>query len=72
MGGKQTESCGRCAMSSVVDVVGSDGENTDNDPFGDAGIEVDDATLRRVSPAAWLERVTDRIDDAARRVIYGR
>lgn len=59
-------------MSSVVDVAGSDGESSDHDPFGDEAIEVDDATLRRVSPTAWLERVTSRIDDAAHRVIYGR
>ncbi len=74
MGGKNTESCGRCAMSSVVDTVasGDEDEQADRDPFGDAAIEIDEETLHRISPAAWASRVTSRIDTAAQRVIYGR
>ncbi|QLG48522.1 hypothetical protein [Natrinema halophilum] len=81
MGGKETEACGRCSMSAVVDVAssGEGGDDADGgdeqggrDPFGEAAIEVDDETLRRVSPAAWAGRVTDRVDDIGRRLIYGR
>jgi len=45
-------------MSTVVDVASSgddedaDGEST-RDVFGESAIEVDDETLRRVSPGAW-------------------
>ncbi|MDS0475823.1 hypothetical protein [Natrinema sp. 1APR25-10V2] len=75
MGGKQTESCGRCSMSTVVDVASSgDDDNGEErrDPFDEGAIEIDDETLRRVSPAAWAGHVTDRIDDLGRRLIYGR
>lgn len=58
-------------MSTVVDAVGDD-ESTDRDPFDDDAIEVDEETLRQASPAAWMGRLTARLDDAARRVIYGR
>ncbi|MFB1065862.1 hypothetical protein [Natrinema sp. H-ect4] len=77
MGGKKTEACGRCSMSTVVDVASSgddedaDGEST-RDVFGESAIEVDDETLRRVSPGAWAGRVTKRLDDLGRRLIYGR
>ncbi|PGF16986.1 hypothetical protein CP556_13220 [Natrinema sp. CBA1119] len=77
MGGKKTEACGRCSMSTVVDVASS-GDDDDGggeatrDPFGESAIEVDDETLRRVSPGAWAGRVTDRLDDLGRRLIYGR
>lgn len=69
--GKQTEYCGRCAMSSVVDVT-DDGDETARDPFGDARIEVDDAELRALSPSAWLAGVKQRLDDVATRLTYGR
>lgn len=65
-------------MSTVVDVASAtdadgDGEETGaREPFGDAVIEVDDETLRRVSPGAWAGRVTDRLDDLGRRLIDGR
>jgi hypothetical protein len=75
---KQTEYCGRCSMSSVVDFTengGDDDESSaraDRNPFGDARIEVDDAELRSVSPSAWLGGVKDRLDDFATRLTYGR
>lgn len=63
-------------MSTVVDVASSGDENADGesarDAFGESAIEVDDETLRRVSPGAWAGRVTDRLDDLGRRLIYGR
>ncbi|QLK27812.2 hypothetical protein HYG81_05105 [Natrinema zhouii] len=62
-------------MSTVVDVASSGDEDDDEstrDVFGESAIEVDDETLRRVSPGAWAGRVTDRLDDLGRRLIYGR
>ncbi|WP_233571899.1 hypothetical protein [Halosegnis longus] len=41
------------------------------DPY-EGGIEVDEQDARRVSPAAWLEGVKDRLDAWATRVTYGR
>ncbi len=65
----RTEACGRCAMSTVVDAVDSD---EDRDPFGDARIEVDEAAIRRVSPAGVLADVKGWLDDAVHRLTYGR
>ena len=73
MGGKQTEACGRCAMSSVVDVSQDDGEaeSGSRDPFGEQRIEVDERQLRAVSPGAWLSGVKTRLDEFATRITYG-
>jgi hypothetical protein len=73
MGGKQTEACGRCAMSSVVGVSqdGDDGESRSRDPFGEARIEVDEDQLRAVSPGAWLGGIKRRLDEYATRLTYG-
>jgi hypothetical protein len=62
-----TEACGRCAMSSVSSVMG-----TDRDPYAGDRIEVDDRDLRTVSPSVWLGRLKQRLDDWATRVTYGR
>ena len=64
-------------MSTVVDVASSDGDDEsedgpNRDPFGENAIEVDENTLRRVSPGAWAGRITERLDDLGRRLIYGR
>ncbi|MBZ6494432.1 hypothetical protein [Natrinema longum] len=63
-------------MSTVVDVASSSDEAGDGDesrdPFGEAAIEVDDETLRRVSPGAWAGRVTEYLDDVGQRLIYRR
>ncbi|XVH32847.1 hypothetical protein ACNS7O_06585 [Haloferacaceae archaeon DSL9] len=75
MADKRTESCGRCAMTTVVDAVSGDCTDTEQDgrdPFHGSRIEVREADLRRASPGAYLERVTDRLNDAASRFIYGR
>jgi hypothetical protein len=75
MGGKETEACGRCAMSSVVGVTASDddeGRRAERDPYAGDRIEVDENQLRAVSPAAWLGRVKRRLDDYATRLTYGR
>jgi hypothetical protein len=70
MGGKIKEACGRCGLSSVVDV--SDDEEGATDPFGGPRIEVSEAELRTVMfPAVWLSRVKDRLNEVATRVTYG-
>ncbi|WP_254545511.1 hypothetical protein [Halomarina pelagica] len=75
MGGKKTEACGRCAMTSVVSVTledEADDRERVRDPFGDARIEVDDREARLVSPGAWLGGLKSRLDEAATRLTYGR
>jgi hypothetical protein len=75
MGEKKTEYCGRCSMSSVVDVANyerDEDEQAARDPFAGDRIEVDESQLRAVSPSAWLEGVKRRIDDVAARLTYGR
>lgn len=72
MGGKETEYCGRCAMSSVVDTTTEGDERAGRDPFGDERIELDDGQLRSVSPAAWMQGIVRRIDDVATRLTYGK
>lgn len=70
MGGKIREACGRCSMSSVVDLTegGEDGRN----PFDGERIEVAEAQLRKAAfPAVWLGRVKDRLNEVATKVTYG-
>lgn len=74
MGGKRTEACGRCSVSTVVDAAGSgDGEDDDaRNPFEGARIEIQEAELRRVvGHEVLVRRVKDRLDDLASRFIYG-
>jgi hypothetical protein len=70
MGGKESEACGRCAMSSAVSAAGD--EEASRDPFGDERIEVSEEQLRKVSPAAWLGSVKRRVDELATRLTYDR
>ncbi|SDX73399.1 hypothetical protein [Halobellus clavatus] len=62
-----TESCGRCSMSTVVEATDVDGDG----PFDGERIEVDDDALRRISPGAWLGGLASRLDRAATSFIYG-
>jgi hypothetical protein len=64
---ENTETCGRCAMSSVAGVM-----EEEHDPFAGGRIEVDDGELRAVSPGVWLGRIKSRLDDWATRITYGR
>lgn len=67
MGGKETESCGRCAMSATTGLF----EDPPNPYEGDR-IEVDEDEMRAVSPAAWLSGAKSRLDAWATKVTYGR
>jgi len=62
-----TETCGRCAMSSVAGTM--DG---DRDPFEGDRIEVEERDLRLVSPGVWLGGVKRRLDDWVAGIVYGR
>lgn len=67
----KTEACGRCSMTSVVDVA-SEGDGA-RDVFGEARIEVPESELRAVSkPQVLLGRVKRRLDEFATRITYGR
>jgi hypothetical protein len=68
MSEKETEACGRCSMSTVVDAAVEE----DHDPFGDERIEVDGDEFRRISPAVWLSSVGGRLNEAVRKITYGR
>ena len=70
---KDTEACGRCSMTVVVDAVDDDDEeNRSRDPFGGERIEVDERELERVSPEAWMGRVSSRVNEAVSRLVWGR
>lgn len=68
------EACGRCSMSTTVDVAnaGRDDEGrAERDPFGDERIEVDERELQVVSPGAWLSSIGDRIGARVDRITWG-
>lgn len=70
MGGKDSEACGRCSMTAVVDATADD---ADRDPFGGERIEVPESEMRVVGrPAIWLGRAKRRLDELATRLTYGR
>jgi hypothetical protein len=81
MDSKESEACGRCAMTSVVDTTQSETETEDDgnsgraerDPFAGAHIELADAELRIAStPAVVAGRVKHRLNELAMRFVYGR
>jgi hypothetical protein len=61
------EKCGRCAMSSVTGTM----EHAE-DPYAEGSIELDERSVRAVSPSAWLAGVRDRLDALATRFVHGR
>ena len=65
---KETETCGRCGMSTVVDATDADAQGA----FDGERIEVSDSEARTVSPGAWLGGLKQRLDDVATRLTYGR
>jgi hypothetical protein len=68
---KDTEACGRCSMTVVVDAV-DDEEQSREDPFGDERIEVEERQLERASPEAWFGRVSARVNRVVSRFAWGR
>jgi len=70
MDSDETEACGRCSMTVVVDA--SDGE-AGRDPFDGDRIEVDPDQLRTAAkPAVLLGRAKRRLDELATKLTYGR
>jgi len=70
---KETEACGRCSMTVVVDAVDEDEEEPGGrDPFGEERIEVDKREMDRVSPEAWIGRVSSRINETVSRLAWRR
>ncbi|MFC7190589.1 hypothetical protein [Halocatena marina] len=70
MDDEQTEACGRCGMTSVVDAVGDEDRRCG---FDSERIELDDKELRLAStPAVVAGRVKRRLDELATKFIHGR
>lgn len=63
-------------MSVVVDAASetSDGDDATEprDPFAGGHVEVEERSVRSVSPSAWLAGVRRRIDELATALTYGR
>jgi len=75
MAPKDTETCGRCSMTSVVEVASEadDGDGGGRDPFSGARIEVPEDEMRVVAkPQILLGRVKRTVDELATRLTYGR
>jgi hypothetical protein len=69
--GKIREACGRCSMTSVVDMT-EDGDGGGANPFDRARIEVSESAMQKASfPAVWLGRVKHRVNEVATRLTYG-
>jgi hypothetical protein len=61
---ENTEACGRCSMSTVVDAT-----ETNKNPFSEERIEIAEHKLRWVSPSAWLTGIRNRLDHWAWRLM---
>jgi len=71
----EAEACGRCSMSTVVGAVSGDRdpeERAERDPFAGERIEVEESSIRRVSPGGFLSDLKDRINALGRRLAYGK
>ena len=68
MGGKKTEACGRCSITTVVDT--TDG---DRDLLGEDRIEIEESEMRRMSAHhVAATRAKKWFDSVGERLIYGR
>lgn len=71
MGGKR-EACGRCSMTTVVDIANDGEDGGGRDPFDGDRIEVPEDEMRKVAaPAVWLGRAKDRLNEMGTRLTYG-
>lgn len=76
MGGKHTEACGRCSVSTVMEATWSDGEGdreaSGANPFDGERIELEEDQVRSVvRHEVLVRRVKGRLDDLATRLIFG-
>lgn len=66
----KAEACGRCSMTTAMDV--SSGESGHN-PFDGDRIEIDEDQMRLVSPhVIALSNLKTRLNEWATRITYGR
>lgn len=79
MGGKRTEACGRCSVTTVVDATAEDGESAEaaesggTNPFDGDRIELDESQLRSVvRHEVFFSDVRRRLDEWATRLTFGR
>ncbi|WP_436926885.1 hypothetical protein [Halosimplex amylolyticum] len=74
MAPKDTETCGRCSMTSVVEATSGDDDAGDGrDPFEGARIEVPEGEMRTVAkPQILLGRAKRKLNQVATRLTYGR
>lgn len=61
------ETCGRCAMSSVSEVM-----DDNHDPFDGDRIEIEEGELRKISPSVFFRRVKRRVDGVVAKLTYRR
>lgn len=72
MGGKKSEACGRCSVSTVVDAADSDDEGGAENPFEGERIEIEESEMRSVvRHEVFAGRVKARLNNFANRVIFG-
>lgn len=68
---EKAEACGRCAMTSVVDVTSQDG--SPSNPFGGDHIEIPEDKMKVVSRhVVALGSIKDRLNEWATAFTYGR
>jgi len=74
MGGKQKEACGRCSVTTVIDATeDANEEGGAENPFDGERIEIEESQMRSVARHEVLaSKVTDRLDEFASRVIWGK
>lgn len=74
MGGKKTESCGRCSVTTVLDATetADDADGGSNNPFDGERIEIDESEMRSVvRHEVAVQRVRDRLDGVVSRLTWG-
>lgn len=75
MGGKKTESCGRCSVTTVIDATErEEGDETSGgkNPFDGERIEIEESTMRSAVPhEVAVRRVKNRLDGFVSNLTWG-
>lgn len=77
MGGKQTEACGRCSVTTVIDAKDAvdgdeDAEEGGRDPFDGERIELEERELTSVvRHEVAMGKLKRKLDGLATRIVYG-
>jgi hypothetical protein len=70
MGGKESEACGRCSVSTVVDA--TDSEEGGENPFDGERIEVEESKMRSVvRHEVFAGRIKRKLNGFATRFMFG-